>query len=501
MARGPKVKTGRVRIPVREEKRPVAEEVVSLDSSFDTAADPFEDTTTTVDSSSDATADFNMEDWFSGYISSEDYTTAYQASLDKYQREAEEEEDQFIGEFRDYGSGTGASGYAYDTAAANPFKDKIKAEQPALYIDTVKEFEIDYPYGYDTSRLYMKTPDTGFGTSAMYSEFGEWDDAENKRTQTGHYVDISGGEAPPGSYSMIWVENPPKDSLFQRALGFAPFRAAAAFLSNGYSEAVIAAGRGLAGETLHFSDWLSIVTGGLELTQQLSNAQTATQAAATADAAVEAAISAGEVTTVAQAESVYNTAYNAARGTTVAGINMADIAEFADSLSPDAFTGSSNEIANAVQEAEDLAAGVGAGTVSNLTSTLGDAVETVDNLSDVVDFSNVLFDQVKFQEEIDEQVRIDAEEAQAVLDAQKEAEEAQRAAEEEARRRAEEQAAAEAAREAAQAAADQAEKDRIAAERAAQEEADAAAALEQERLAREAEAERQRQQQIADEQA
>jgi hypothetical protein len=500
MARGVKLATSR-RIPVREEKRPVAEEVVSLDSSFDTASDPFEDTTTTAASttsrsptsdttSSTSNADFNMADWFSGYTSSEEYDTAYQESLDKYQREAEEEEDQFIGEFRDYGSGTGAEGYAYDTAAADPFKDKIKSEQPSLYVDTVKEFEIDYPYDYDTSRLYMKTPDTGFGTSAMYSQFGEWNEEENKRTQTGHYVDISGGTAPPGSYSMIWVENPPKDSLFQRALGFAPFRAAAAFLSNGYSEAVIAAGRGLAGETLHFSDWLSIVTGGLELSQQLSNAQTATQAAATADAAVEAAIAAGEITTAAQAESVYNTAYNAARGSTVAGINMADIAEFADSLSPDAFTGSSSEIANAVKEAEDLAAGVGAGTVSNLTSTLGDAVETFDNLSDVVDLSNVLFDEVKFQEEIDEQARIDAEEAQAVLDAQREAEEAKKAAEEEARLRAEEQAAAEAARAAAQAAADQAEEDRIAAERAAQAEADAAAALEQERLAKEAEAER-----------
>ncbi|MBT8449823.1 MAG: hypothetical protein KJO69_09045, partial [Gammaproteobacteria bacterium] len=261
------------------------------------------------------TGEFNMEDWYSGYVASGAYQEAWDSAREKYRREAEDEEDAFSGEFRGYGTGTGGEGYAADRAGADVFVDKVKEEQPSLFIDTVKEFEIDYPYGYDTSKLYMKGPDTGYGTSAHFQHFDDYGAAKNLHAEnTGTYVDISGGEAPVGSYSMIWVQDPPESSMFEKALNFAPFRVAAAYLSGGYSEAVIAAGKGINGETLHFSDWLAIATAGTQLTNSLSDAQTATQAAQTAEAAVEAAIAAKEVTTVAQAEALYESAYNAARG-------------------------------------------------------------------------------------------------------------------------------------------------------------------------------------------
>ena len=359
---------------------------------------------------------FNMEDWYSGYLASGAYQEAWDAAREKYRREAEDEEDAFSGEFRGYGTGTGGAGYATDRAGADVFVSKIKEEKPPLFIDTVKEFEIDYPYGYDTSKLYMKGPDTGYGTSAHFQHFDDYGAAKNLHAEnTGSYVDISGGEAPIGAYSMIWVEDPPESSMFEKALGFAPFRAAAAYLSGGYSEAVIAAGRAIDGQTLHFSDWLALVTTGLQLANNVSSAQTAAQAAQTGEAAVEAAIAAGEVTTVAQAEALYESAYNAARGNTVAGINIADIADFGSSLGPDAFQGN---IEQAVQEVEDLASGEGAGTIVNLTDVIGDTVGSADSLSEVIEFGTDLFDAVSFQEEIDEEVKLSDAELQEILDAQ-----------------------------------------------------------------------------------
>ena len=415
-------------VPVRP---PVVEEVVNLNptpfastipSPVISAPEPVEvmNYTAEPDPVAGDTGEFNMEDWYSGYVASGAYQEAWDAAREKYRREAEDEEDAFSGEFRGYGTGTGGEGYATDRAGADVFVSKIKEEQPPLFIDTVKEFEIDYPYGYDTSKLYMKGPDTGYGTSAHFRHFDDYGAAKNLHAEnTGTYVDISGGEAPVGSYSMIWVEDPPESSLFEKALNFAPFRAAAAYLSKGYSEAVIAAGKGINGETLHFSDWLSLATAGVQLANNVSSAQTTVQAAETAEAAVNSAIEtakqANKQLTAYEAQTIYDNAYNAARGSTVAGINLADIADFGNSLGSDAFQG---DIEQAVQEVEDLAAGEGAGTIVNLTDVIGDTVGSADSLSEVIEFGTDLFDAVSFQEEIDEEVKLSDVELQEILNAQ-----------------------------------------------------------------------------------
>ena len=219
-----------------------------------------------------AEPEFNMADWYTNYLGSSEYQKNWTDAREKYRREAENEEDAFSGEFRGYGTGTGGAGYANDIAGADVFASKIKEEKPPLFIDAVKEFEIDYPYDYDTSKLFMKGPDTGYGTMSHFRHFRNSDEynevkklrGPNLGGNSGSYVDISGGEAPIGSYSMIWVEDPPESSFFEKALNFAPFRVAAGYLSGGYSEAAIAAGKAVTGETLHASDWLSLAVPALE---------------------------------------------------------------------------------------------------------------------------------------------------------------------------------------------------------------------------------------------
>ena len=245
-------------------------------------------------------APFSMENWYSDYKASDDYNSAYNIATSRYNEQADEE-DTHVGEFRGYGSGTGVEGFANKLAGTDVFHNKITESGAAKYIDNPAPFDLDYDYDYDTSKLYMKTPDTGHGTSAMYGAFGEIDAEEQKRLDTGSYVDISGGTAPDGSYSMVWIQDPPEGSMFQKALGFAPLRIAAAYLSGGTSEGVIAAGKGLAGETLHASDWLSIATAGLTISGALKAPVNAAAAADAGTAAMQAADAAGATNAAAMA--------------------------------------------------------------------------------------------------------------------------------------------------------------------------------------------------------
>ena len=199
-------------------------DVVSLNSPFDEQPDAFASTVDTfvdeVDSQAtpDPVASFDMSDWYSNYKQSEEYQNSYDAAALKYQREAEDEEDAFSGEFRGYGAGTGDAGYAEKVAGTDMFAQKITDSGVSRSIDNPQPFDLDYEFDYDTSKLYMKTPDTGFGNTAMWSKFGDIDAEEKKRLETGRYIDISGGEAPVGSYSMVWIENPPEPSTFEKVL-------------------------------------------------------------------------------------------------------------------------------------------------------------------------------------------------------------------------------------------------------------------------------------------
>lgn len=262
-------------------------------------------------------APFSMENWYSDYKASDDYNSAYNIAASRYNEQADEE-DTHVGEFRGYGMGTGVEGFANKLAGTDVFHNKIIESGAAKYIDNPAPFDLDYDYDYDTSKLYMKTPDTGHGTSAMYGAFGEIDAEEQKRLDTGSYVDISGGTAPDGAYSMVWIQDPPEASMFEKALGFAPLRIAAAYLSGGMSEGVIAAGRGLNGETLHASDWASIATAGLTISGTLKAPMDAAAAADAGTAAMQAADAAG----LANAMEIGNAAQEAASaGTGLLGLS------------------------------------------------------------------------------------------------------------------------------------------------------------------------------------
>jgi len=165
-----------------------------------------------------AEPEFNMADWYTNYLGSSEYQKKWTDAREKYRKEAEDEEDAFSGEFRGYGAGTGGAGYAEKVSGTDMFAQKITDSGVSRSIDNPQPFDLDYEFDYDTSKLYMKTPDTGFGNTAMWSKFGDIDAEEKKRLETGRYIDISGGEAPVGSYSMVWIENPPEASTFEKVL-------------------------------------------------------------------------------------------------------------------------------------------------------------------------------------------------------------------------------------------------------------------------------------------
>jgi len=83
-------------------------------------------------------------------------------------------------------------------------------------------------------------------------------------------------QGPVGTYSTVYVDT--SQSMFQEVLNNPALRIAAAIATGGTSEAVISAGKGLAGETLHAGDWLSMATVGLKETGMLKAPASAEEA-------------------------------------------------------------------------------------------------------------------------------------------------------------------------------------------------------------------------------
>ena len=83
-------------------------------------------------------------------------------------------------------------------------------------------------------------------------------------------------QGPVGTYSTVYIDT--SQSMFQEVLNNPAIRIGAALATGGASEAYISAGKGLAGETLHASDWLSIATVGLEAADVLKAPASAEEA-------------------------------------------------------------------------------------------------------------------------------------------------------------------------------------------------------------------------------
>ena len=106
-------------------------------------------------------------------------------------------------------------------------------------------------------------------------------------------------QGPVGTYSTVYVDT--SQSMFQELLNNPVLRVGAAIATGGVSEGVISAGRGLAGETLHASDWLSIGTAGLTMSGALTAPVDAAAAADAGTAAMQAADAAGLSNTASMA--------------------------------------------------------------------------------------------------------------------------------------------------------------------------------------------------------
>ena len=123
------------------------------------------------------------------------------------------------------------------------------------------------------TRLYLTT-----GTAAHFAEKPE-----------GHGKWITAGQA--GSYSTYW-EPKPNLSFLEGMTANPVFRTALAVATGGTSEALIAVGKGLSGETLKTEDWISLAIPALETANVITppaNAATAAQAGTDAMNAANAA--------------------------------------------------------------------------------------------------------------------------------------------------------------------------------------------------------------------
>ena len=157
-----------------------------------------------------ATTDtFNIVDWYSD-LSSQDNTAAIEAlKLQAYQNF-----DPNRGEL----AGTNSTGWATEQLLGIPFIDKVRETGVSQSQATASTLEIDYPYDYDGNNLYMKVPETG-GNTNMYQGFSDEDRKKYMDLQDrGSFIDITGGTAGVGEYSMLWVEDPPEESKLDKLL-------------------------------------------------------------------------------------------------------------------------------------------------------------------------------------------------------------------------------------------------------------------------------------------
>lgn len=166
--------------------------------------------------------------------------------------------------------GTTVEGYLWDETVGRDWIEKVE------FTGAEHQFQLDEPldledvlpagYTYDADTLYMKLPDGG-GSLSMMNGFSTEEIAEyNRLAAEGIFVDISGGDAPAGAHSMLWIKKPEQSTFVQfREATKSMARMVASWVTLGASEAVIAAVKGLQGKTLHTEDWVNIGIQGLNM--------------------------------------------------------------------------------------------------------------------------------------------------------------------------------------------------------------------------------------------
>jgi hypothetical protein len=332
MARGTKVKTGRTRIPVREEKRPVvtpiqpagfniprAQPVVAtaaqpagfdmpraqppVFSDFSTLADTeltnalaaFEPETFETEQEAEELLNIegyeptslmtygpNGEKYFQG-IKAQDYGAAptYETpdeALSNYGAFTEEVNNQMLQTASKYNYNNFDPG---DVARAGFSGISSPASEAASnrVSEYLRQNQIPPSIEVDGQTLYFTS---GFGEDTLAQTLGD------DYSASGSYQSYG----PAGTYSTVYT---PSESVFA---GINPYlRAALGVATGGASEAFISAARGLSGETLHASDWMNLATTGMNIYQDQAAqaAQAAGGGAAQTTAGTQAGLSAGDI--------------------------------------------------------------------------------------------------------------------------------------------------------------------------------------------------------------
>jgi len=217
---------------------------------------------------------------------------------------------------------------------------------------------------------------------------------------------FGGGKGEGGDYSYLGSFTPTvKETFDPTSIGRAleasgPFRAAIAVMTGGISEGVISAVKGLTGDTLHASDWFSIVMAGMQLMPEsmggLSEAEAMEAANEAVYAAADAAEAAGTAFTMVEADAVYSAAFSQARGLEILGMNLGDIQDLVIGEGGQPPSQSSPLIKDAVQSVEDIAAGVGDGIIVNLQDAVQDALASGSDLNTVLSTINEVVTEIQF---------------------------------------------------------------------------------------------------------
>jgi hypothetical protein len=217
---------------------------------------------------------------------------------------------------------------------------------------------------YDPTKLYMKTPqddnpeyfptrfnqegqvsnqmwvldsyDKGYSPfeGEMPTYFGDFANPREENEGNGWLVDITGGNAPVGSYSMVWVAQPEYQDSWDRVLND-PFFNLFVSIVVPYGSIALATLKHLNGQTLKTEDWIGVVIDGLKLSGNLKLPATPEEATTAAAESGEAARDLAEAeaiadgftgqTVISMGQFAYDAAYSAEYVTMLEGIGIAGL--------------------------------------------------------------------------------------------------------------------------------------------------------------------------------
>lgn len=164
--------------------------------------------------------------------------------------------------------GISPEGYIWDNLVGKPWVETVRKSgaEHAYNLSTPLQLDLPPGYTYDDSKLYMKLPEGGGRYSMMNGFSTEEQRNYNQMVGGGDWIDLSGGTAPPGAYTMVYVKKPEQSTWvkFREDLKFFG-RLVLNIVTGGASEAIYAGIRAARGETLHGEDWANIVTSGLNI--------------------------------------------------------------------------------------------------------------------------------------------------------------------------------------------------------------------------------------------